>query len=221
MVRQGASALSDAELLAVILRTGTNGKNAVEMGRELMSMAGGSLRRLSDFSVNRLCGVGGIGQGKALQIAAVLELARRMEVEGNSASISAINNPNDAYRLLKGLFTTDRVEECWCIYLKRNRKVLDAEMISRGGETMTHINTRQIVRRAIDLGAAGIVISHNHPSGHAEPSEEDISITEHLMELAAGFELVLMDHIVIAEDGFYSFAQNATFNKSGKKCKKL
>lgn len=221
MMEYGARALSDAELLAIVLRTGTSRMNILEISRALLARAGGSLHSLTRMSLETMCTTEGIGSSKAMQISAIAELARRMEEESVRQQCSIINSPHDAYRNLVPLFTSDSVEECWCLFLKRNRSVIGSMMVSRGGETMTQISVKSIVKRALECGAAAVILSHNHPSGEADPSTADIQLTEKLNNAMEAFDLCLMDHIVIADSGYYSFSRESEFSRSGKKCKKM
>ncbi len=220
MMRHGARSLSNAELLAVILRTGTQKMNAVEMARSLLSHAGGGLAELAEMNTEGMWRVPGIGRGKALQIAAAVEMARRIAQEKGSGS-GIISNPREAYLNLAPLYRTQRSEESWCIFLKNNRKVIGSMQVSSGGESMTAINNKAIVRKALDLGAKAVILSHNHPSGDPGPSSEDVRATENLDNALKSMEISLMDHIILCEDSFFSFAQNEKYSASGKKCKKM
>lgn len=215
MERCGARALSDAELLAIILRTGTPRNNVIDMARQVLALTGGKLCEFRNLGLESICRVDGMGKSKAMQVAAVMELARRME-EGSEDK--TVDGPEDAFHCLSPLFTTGSLEECWCLFMKRNGKVLGSMMVSRGSETSTQINIKQIIRRGLELNASGIILSHNHPSGNPEPSMEDIKMTEQLNDAMESFEMHLMDHIIISEDSWYSFSQNGKFSS---KCKKV
>lgn len=209
MIKQGVRSLSTAELLSVILRTGIGGKNAVETAQLLISKTDGSLVRLAQMSPQALCKTPGIGMGKALSIVAAVELGRRLNMERSAARNVTISSPEDAYEALAECFTSEATEECWALLLKRSRRVITTLKVSEGGESITEINIKKIVRSAIDAGASSLIISHNHPSGDPRPSVEDIRTTEKLRQALSVFELALVDHIILGEDSFYSFSEES------------
>lgn len=209
MMKQGVRSLGTAELLAVILRTGSGGKNAVETAQLLISNTDGSLARLAQMSPQALCRTPGIGMGKALAIIAAVELGRRLNVERTASRIPTISSPEDAYEALAECYTTDANEECWALLLKRSRRLITAVKISEGGASLTEINIKKIVRSAIDAGASSLIISHNHPSGDPRPSLEDIRTTEKLRQALSVFELALVDHVILGEDSIYSFSEES------------
>lgn len=209
MMAAGASGLSAVELLAILLRTGTSGMNVVETARELLHSADNSLLRLSGMSVETLQRIKGIGEGKALTVAAAFELGKRLGKE-MSKGHDTIRNPQDAVNVLRRLYTTTEREECWCLFLKRSRALLGTMRISEGGESMTEINIKRIVGRALDLSAVAVILSHNHPGGDPRPSFQDIRLTKQLKQALAVFELSLTDHIILSESGWYSFSEEAT-----------
>lgn len=221
MMSHGPRALSNAELLAIIIRTGTGKENAVELAHRVLALTGGRLSEMQVLSMERLCTISGIKKAKAMQIVAALEFSRRIAEDLAYSSFSTIDGPEDAYRHLRPLFASDRVEECWCLFLKKNSKVLGSMFICRGGESVTSIDNRTIIRKALDLGAKGVIISHNHPSGIVEPSKEDIKATECLQNALETCDLMLMDHIILGENSYYSMSANKTYRKSGKKCNNM
>lgn len=202
--------MSTAELIAILLRTGIPGSNAVDTARKLMQSAGNSLLCLSEMSVESLCRIDGIGKSKALIVAAAFELEKRLANE-RQAGRRPIDNPGDAADVLRTLFSDPSREECWCLFLKRSRLLLGSMRISEGGESMTEINIKKIVRRALDLSAVAVILSHNHPGGNPRPSAADISLTKKLKQALGMFELSLTDHIIISERGCYSFSQEMEF----------
>lgn len=209
----GAESLSTVELVAVLLRTGMKGANVLDVARMLLRQAGDSLICLGQFSPQRMCAVGGIGPDKAATVAAAMELARRAACENDGEGSPVINTPDQAYELFRSRFTTQEREQCWCLLLKRSRRVIDCVRISEGGKSMTEIDIAAVVRRALDTGACSVILSHNHPTGNPQPSAADIKLTEKLRRALSTFELSLMDHIIIGENGYYSFSEERSFSK--------
>jgi len=205
MEKWGAGSLSTAELLAILLRTGQIGRNAVDIARDLLKAAKGRLELLALQSPAQMCGVAGVGPGKAMTIAAAFELGRRLAAEQTKCKARVVSEPATAAALLWPNYTTEDREECWCMYLRRNKMVIAIERISEGGETLTEIDIKQIVRRSLELKAAAVILSHNHPSGNPTPSKADLDATTRLRCALGTFDLSLLDHIIIAREMFYSF----------------
>lgn len=210
MLSCGPGALSTAELLAILLRTGTREKNVVDVSRELLSSADNSLVHLGTMSVEAMEKVDGIGKGKALLLGAAFELGRRFANEQNKAP-DIINNAGDVVNLLRRTVTTLAREECWCLFLKRSRAVIGTMRISEGGQSMTEIDIKRIVARALELKASAVILSHNHPSADPRPSLADIRLTKQLKQALRMFELALIDHIIITERKCYSFSMEMEF----------
>ena len=217
LLRGGAASLSDSELIAILLRTGTAQLNAVDTARELLRAAAqlyptqkeGALPSLGGMRPEAMCRIKGIGPDKAATLCAAIELGRRCSEASQSAAASlrsVIHSPQDAVRILRGVMREDRKEECWCLLLKRSRRVLGVHRISQGGETITDLDIKQIVRKALDTGASAVLVSHNHPSGDPRPSAADVKLTKKLQAALETFELTLMDHIILSENSWYSFS---------------
>jgi len=223
LIKKGAESLSTAELLAILLRTGKTGTNVIEVARNLLAAAGGRLGILSRWSVEAMCRMDGVGPGKAATVAAALELGRRMEQERLYGMQPSVGSAEEAYRLLRDKFTSDSREECWCIFLKKSCQLICCERISQGGEDVTEVSIKYIVKRALESEASLVILSHNHPSGNPRPSRPDIQITSRLKEALDTFDITLADHIIACEESFYSFCDEKVckFTKSGKKCKKV
>ena len=206
LVGKGAGALSNAELLAIMLRTGTGKSNAVDLAREMLKGAGGTLNSVSAMPLERLCAFNGIGPGKAATVVAAFELGRRAFSEQNSTSSRTVSNPKDVYRMMIPHMKSLDHEECWAVFLNRANVLIDKEMMSSGGLESTVIDCKMIVRRAIEKKASGLILVHNHPSGSAMPGTADIRQTEILKKALATCDISLIDHVVVASDCFYSFA---------------
>lgn len=206
MQEKGAGSLSNAELLAIILRTGTGKMNVIDVARELLKAADGKLNGIASMPIGRLCEVSGIGPSKAVTVAAAFELGRRCAGESIIDSRTPISSPRTVFRLMiphmKGL---DH-EECWILFLNRANYLIAKECISSGGLDSTTLDSRTILRKALERKSSGIIVIHNHPSGSAMPGNADIQATRQLDRALKACEISLIDHIVVAENSYYSFA---------------
>ena len=214
MMEKGASALSNAELLAIMIRTGTGKMNAVEVARTLLQTAEGRLNAIADMSLDRLCSVSGIGPGKAVAIAAAFELGRRSSSEKIVSDRFAVSSPKTVFRMMLPLLRGLDHEECWAIFLNRANYVLGKERLSVGGMDSTVVDVKVILRRALERKASGVILVHNHPSGSALPGQADIRQTGLLKKALQACEIQLIDHVVIAEDSWYSFADEQLVSES-------
>ena len=169
MLEKGAGSLSTAELIAILLRTGTGKSNAVETARKLLNMAGGNLTGLYSLSVEKMCGITGIGQGKAITVAAAIELGRRFGAETSRIEKISVTSPDMIYRMMLPKMKGLGHEECWVVYLNRANYITGCEQASRGGLDATTVDIKIIVRKALEKLASGIILIHNHPSGNPMP----------------------------------------------------
>lgn len=206
MSEKGASALSNAELIAIILRTGTGKMNALETARHLLKSSGGSLTELAGASAEKMMKTEGIGRMKAITISAALELGRRFASEKAPFQKTAIKNAGMVYKIMSPLLKGLLHEECWVLFLNRANFVIDKEKASSGGTTATIIDTKRIVSKALEKNASGLILIHNHPSGNPRPGKADIEQTEILKKALSTFDISLVDHVIIADDRFFSFA---------------
>ena len=206
MVEKGPAALSNAELLAIMIRTGTGKMNVVEVARALLHSAEGRLNAIADMSLDKLCSVSGIGPGKAVTIAAAFELGRRSAAELIIAERISVSSPKVVFRMMLPLLRGLDHEECWAIFLNRANYVLGKERMSVGGLESTVVDVKSILRRALEKKASGVILVHNHPSGSAMPGQADIRQTGLLRKALQTCEIQLLDHVIVAEDSWYSFA---------------
>lgn len=206
LIEKGAGALSNAELLAIMLRTGSGKSNAIDLAREMLVGAGGTLNSVSAMPLERLCGFNGIGPGKAATVIAAFELGRRAFTEQNAASDRTVSNPKEVFRMMIPHMKALDHEECWAVFLNRANILIGKEMMSSGGLEVTVVDSKTIVRRAIEKKASGLILVHNHPSGNARPGSADIRQTDILRKALATCEISLIDHVIIASDCYYSFA---------------
>ncbi len=206
MLAKGMEALSNAELLAVMLRTGTGRMNVVDVARELLKNAGGKLNGIASMSVERLCGIEGIGPAKAVTLASAFELGRRAAGESIINSRTPISSAKIVSRLMLPLLRGLDHEECWTLYLNRANYLISKERLSSGGLDSTILDCKTIVRKALEKQATGIILVHNHPSGSALPGTADIQSTRQLEKALRTCEISLLDHVIIAESSYYSFS---------------
>ena len=206
MLEKGASALSNAELLAIMIHTGTGNMNVVDVARTLLQMGGGRLNEVADMPLEKLCSVNGIGRSKAVTIAAAFELGRRCAMELAINEKVSVSSPKTVFRMMLPLLKGLDHEECWVIFLNRANYVIGKERMSVGGLDSTVMDVKSILRRALDRKASGVILVHNHPSGNAMPGQADIRQTSILKKALQTCEIGLIDHVVIAEDSWYSFA---------------
>ncbi len=208
LLAKGAEALGNAELLAILLRTGRNGCNVLEIAHEALNHFT-NLSEIAGASTERLMEIRGIGRDKAATIAAAFELGRRFAEEFATKVRTPVTKPQQIYDqmipLLKGL---DH-EECWVAYLNRSNYIIYKERVSSGGLSFTAIDPNTILRKALEKKASGLILIHNHPSGNPYPGAADIKETSRLKKAAEVFSISLMDHIVISDSCFYSFSDEA------------
>ncbi len=204
LLLKGKKALSDAELLAILIGSGNAQESAVDLCKRILLATNNNLNQLAKMSVNDLVKYKGIGEAKAISIVAALELGTRRE-SAEFTKHDSIKSSKDAYTILKSEIANLPHEEFWAIYLSRSNKVMEKVLISRGGITGTVADIRLILKRAIEIYAVSILVAHNHPSGNKQPSAQDITLTKKLHEASNLFEIYLADHIIITEDGYYSF----------------
>ncbi len=201
----GAQGLSDAELLAIFLRTGTVGRSAVDLARDLIAEYGG-LRGLFQADRNRFCRTRGLGDAKFAQLQAVLELAHRHLGEALSRD-GALQNPHDTQRYLKARLREYPYEVFACLFLDTRHRVIACEELFHGTIDGASVHPREVLRRALQHNAAALILAHNHPSGVAEPSQADRRITERLREVMALVDIRVIDHIVVGDQQSVSFAE--------------
>lgn len=216
LARQGVRSLADGELLAVLLRTGTRELSALELARRLLGSVDGprKLTALARASAARLAAVPGIGPAKAATLAAAFELGRRMFAEASAPGI-AIAGPSDICAVMHPRLRGLDHEECWVLFLDASNHLIASEMMTTGGLDSTVLDCRMVVRRALELRAAALVLVHNHPSGNPVPGRADIVMTERLRGACKTFEISLLDHVIIADDCFYSFDEETVDSFSG------
>jgi DNA repair protein RadC len=205
LLLKGRSSLSDAELLAILLGTGTKAISAVDLAKQILQQADQNLNTLARLSVKDLTKVKGIGEAKAISIVSALELGRRRR-ESTAPGRPRITNSIDVVELMKQDLMDLNHEEFWIIILNRANYVLRKNQISRGGISGTVADPKLIFKSALDYGGSSIILAHNHPSGNLQPSQADITLTKTLKEAGKFLEIPVLDHIIVSDISYFSFA---------------
>ena len=204
-IQKGGDALSDTELLSILIRSGTHDKSALGVAQEVLRLAKGNLSVLAKLQINDLLSVKGIGDAKAITLIAALELGKRRRLS-EVLDRFKISSSLDVFDLMKPLLEDLAVEQFWTLYLNNSNKVLSKQKISEGGMTGTVVDIRLILKRALELNATAMVLSHNHPSGTLLPSQADVMITEKIKNAAQYMDIKLLDHLIITDQSYFSFA---------------
>jgi DNA repair protein RadC len=205
LLHRGAAALSDAELLAIFLRTGVAGKTAVDLSRELLTRFG-SLRALLGADQSSICRTSGLGQAKFVQLQAVLEMARRYLGEALERG-QPLTSPEDTRNYLQAVLRDRQREAFCCLYLDTRHRVLRFEELFQGTVDGAAVYPREVVKKALGANAAAVILVHNHPSGVAEPSRADETLTRRLKEALELVDIRVLDHLVVGDGEMTSFAE--------------
>lgn len=205
LIAQGARALSDAELLAVLLGSGARGRNALELARGLLGHFGG-LRELLEADRDRICAVTGLGPARYAELKACLELGQRY-LEARLRRGDALGSPADTRRFLEARLRGYAHEVFACLFLDSRNRIISFDEMFHGTIDGASVHPREVVRRSLERNAAGLIIAHNHPSGVAEPSRADRALTRRLQEAVALVDVRLLDHFVVGDGEVVSFAE--------------
>ncbi len=205
LLQKGRSVLSDAELIAILIGSGSKEESAVDLSKRILSSVGNNLNELGKLSVQQLKQFKGIGEAKAVTIAAALEMGRRRRTE-DAPTITKIMGSQDAFDLLQPLIGDLQHEEFWIVYLNNSNKVLHKEQLSKGGITGTLVDVRLVLKQALEYGAVGLILAHNHPSGTLKASRADKEITEKLNRASSALDIKVLDHLIVTQKAYFSFA---------------
>jgi DNA repair protein RadC len=205
LLAQGPTSLSDAELLAIFFRTGVAGKTAVDLARELLVRFGG-LRNLLSADREVLCETAGLGEAKYVQLVAALEMGRR-HLEARVVRGEGLESPDDTLKFLQASLRDRAYEVFCCLFLDNRHRVIAFEELFRGTLNGTAVYPREVVRRALALNAAAVILVHNHPSGVAEPSRADEALTQRLTEALSLVDVRVLDHLVVGDGETVSFSE--------------
>ncbi|MEN8202883.1 MAG: DNA repair protein RadC [Bacteroidota bacterium] len=205
VLANGIQYLTDSELLALLLGSGTKNMTAVELARQILLQSGNSLHELGRQNIHDLIKIKGVGPAKGITLLAAMELGRRRAATHFSEKIP-VKSSESVFKLFHPLLGDLDHEEFWLLMLNRANRVLGRFKVSQGGLSGTVIDTRIILKKALDNLASSIIVCHNHPSGNMQPSDADVKITEKLKKAAEMLEIKLLDHVIIADKSYFSFA---------------
>lgn len=201
---KGKDTLSDAELIAILIGSGTKTMSAVDLSKLILNACNNDINHLARLSIKELQKFKGIGEAKAITIVSALELGRRRNP--SEKSTPKILSSKDAYNSLKPHLLDKRHEEFWIILLSRSNAVIKKSLVSQGGVSSTTVDPKIIFKTALEEQASSIILAHNHPSGNLKPSQEDQNITQKIKKAGETLDIKLLDHIIFADHGYYSFA---------------
>ena len=203
---KGKTSLSDSELLAIILGSGNNEDSAVELARKILASVENNWQNLSKLSIKDLMKFKGIGEAKAISVAATLEIGRR-KASQETPEKTSISSARDSYNIFSQHLSDLRTEEFWAIFLNQKNQIVYKTQISKGGISGTLVDVRVLFRIALEHFATSIIVAHNHPSGSLKPSLEDIQITKNIKNAGEILNVTLLDHLIIGDNSFFSFAE--------------
>ncbi len=204
LILKGKSALSDAELIAILIGSGSRNESAVELSRRILSSVDNNLNALGKLSLTQLIAFKGIGEAKAIAIIAAMDLGRRRRGE-NAVELKKITSSKMIFEIMQPIIGELPHEEFWIIYVNNSNNIISKSQLSKGGITATLVDVRLIFKNALEIGATGIVLCHNHPSGNLKASEVDIKITKKIKLAAESLDITILDHLIITEHGYFSF----------------
>lgn len=207
LLEKGKKALTDAELMAILIGSGNREESAVSLCKRILASVDNNLNNVSRLTVAQLTKFKGIGQAKAITIVAGLELGRRQQLQETPIQ-PVIKSSNTVFTYMQPLLGNLEHEEFWVLFLNNSNKVLQRKMMSSGGQTGTFIDVKLIFKSALEISAIAIILCHNHPSGKLTPSQADLQITEKIKQGAETLSLKVLDHLIVTEKDYYSFADN-------------
>ncbi len=207
---QGRRALTDAELIAILIGSGNRDETAVELSKRILHHYNNDLNKLGKASIAELSNFKGIGEAKAISIIAALEIGRRRN-DAESAEPEIIGSSRDAYNIMKRHLVDLYQEEFWILLTARSQKVIAKEMVSKGGMAEVSVDPKVVFSLALQHQASNIFLIHNHPSGNLKPSHQDIMLTKRLVEAGRVLDIKILDHLIITDKSFYSLADNGHF----------
>ncbi len=205
LLLKGRAALSDAELIAILIGSGSRNESAVSLSQRILASVENNLSELGRLSIPELMLFKGIGEAKAISIAAAMELGRRRRAE-EAMERKKITSSNSVFEFVQPIIGELPHEEFWILYLNNSNKIIKSSQLSKGGITGTIVDVRLAFKEALQLGAVGIILAHNHPSGTLKPSQADIQLTKKLKSAGESLDIKVLDHLIITEKAYFSFA---------------
>jgi len=207
LIAKGPYSLSAAELIAILIGSGNKQESAVDLSKRILMSVDNNIHQLSTLTPEKLTSFKGIGMAKAIAIITALELGKRRQL-ANFAVNPKITGSKDVYDIMQPLLGSLPHEEFWVLYLNNANKVLSKTQLSKGGITATLVDVRLLFKKAVEISAVAIIICHNHPSGKTEPSSQDKVLTKKIKEGGVSLDIKLLDHLIITEKSYFSFADN-------------
>ncbi|MBF8150357.1 DNA repair protein RadC [Winogradskyella sp. F6397] len=202
---KGKTALSDAELIAILIGSGNRDESAVALCKRIFASVDHNLNALGKRSIAQLMEFKGIGEAKAISIVAALELGRRRRLE-DAMQLDKVSSSRSVNNVMQHIIGDLPHEEFWILYLNNSNKIIQKKQLSKGGITGTLVDVRLVLKNALEVGATGLILCHNHPSGTLKPSQADKDITKKLKVAAQSLDISVLDHLIITENAYYSFA---------------
>ncbi len=207
---KGKSTLSDSELLAILIGSGSRNESAVQLCQRILAASNNNLNQLSKLSVNQLIQFKGIGEAKAISIVSALELGRRRRLE-EATELPRITSSKSIFEIMQPIIGELPHEEFWVLYLNNSNKVIHKSQISKGGITGTVVDNRMVFKIAFEYHATSIILCHNHPSGKLQASNSDLQLTKKLTLAGQNLDILVLDHVIITEFGYLSFKDSGIF----------
>ncbi|PRZ21076.1 RadC family protein [Flavobacterium granuli] len=210
LMLKGKSALSDAELIAILIGSGSRNESAVDLSKRILASVDHNLNSLGKLSVSQLMQFKGIGEAKAISIIAAMELGRRRRAE-EAVELIKITSSKMIFEIMQPLIGELPHEEFWIVYLNNSNKILSKSQLSKGGITGTLVDVRLVFKNAFEMGATALILCHNHPSGTLVPSDADKQITKKLKSAGESLEIKVLDHLIVTENNYFSFVDEGIF----------
>ncbi len=210
LMLKGKSALSDAELIAILIGSGSRNESAVDLSKRILSSVANNLNALGKLSMSQLLNFKGIGEAKAISIMAAMELGRRRRAE-EAVELTKITSSKSVFEMMQPIIGELPHEEFWILYLNNSNKVISKAQLSVGGITGTLVDVRLVFKMALEKGATALILCHNHPSGTLIPSDADKQITKKLKMAGDSLEIKVLDHLIVTETKYYSFVDEGIF----------
>ena len=210
LMLKGKSSLSDAELIAILIGSGSRNESAVGLSKRILASVDNNLNALGKLSITQLITFKGIGEAKAISIIAALELGRRRRAE-DAVELTKITSSKMIFEIMQPIIGELPHEEFWIVYLNNSNKIISKSQLSKGGITGTLVDIRLVFKTALEMGATGLILCHNHPSGTLVPSDADKQITRKLKLAGESLEIKVLDHLIVTEVSYFSFVDEGIF----------